>query len=290
MPQGHTRILAPDNDASPIKVASIENPTAGYGTGVVMKLAIISADLVRTQIGSGTQDDIQTLTFNTPPSSGAFKIQVPVERTGPINYNASALIIQEALRKTTSLNNLGVTVTGPAGGPFVITTPTKKMPPFQLDAYTIETSPLVWVPTRTQIRYYEGLGSMSLGYSAGKLYWSQIVQLTTGLKSGTMVLTFQGMQSSAIPYNATASQVKAALAGWYSLYPTEYDVVGGPFPDNPILITFGGRYQFNGSPIVVATHSFGSNNSPIIYGAGKQLFVAKQSASGKYLVIRTPFL
>lgn len=288
MPQEYSRLITADSDASPIKVASIGSASAGYGLGLIMAIETARADFVHTQIGSDTQDDIQTLTFPTPFVSGTYKLSLPEETTTALSWNANRAQIQAAADKLLTVGNGMIVVSG--NGPFIFTTKKRKMDDFSIDISKIDTGSPIWVPTRSQVKYYEALGSQTLGYSAGILYSSQVIELTKATSTGTMTLRFQNQDSAAIPYNATASQVAAALASWTNVGPSEIAVVGGQLPSKSIMIIFKGRYQFNNTPITVLTHSFGSTNTPKIYGAGKQLLVAKQSSSGKYLVIRTPFL
>jgi subtilisin family serine protease len=49
-------------------------------------------------------------------------------------------------------------------------------------------------------------------------------------------------QTSTIPFNATASQVLAALHGIAAIQPGDVAVTGGPLPGAPILVAFQGRY------------------------------------------------
>lgn len=275
-----------DSDASPVKVASL---TLNAGKGLVFEIQKAALSFAHTQEGTESQDDIQTLTWESLPSSGYYRIIIGGESTKKLNWSATTAQIQAALNEMESLDDNEIVVTG-TKPTHIFTTTNQGMPDFDIDAGTLQIDKLIWVPTRKQVDYYEALGTMSIAYSSGTLGWSQVIELKTGITSGTMVLRFKNQNSSGINWNATAAQVKTALAGWTSTAATNYDVFGGPLPAKSILIQFKNELQFNSSPITVATHSFGSTNNPTVYQTGKQLFVQRQSSSGKYLIVRTPFL
>jgi hypothetical protein len=70
----------------------------------------------------------------------------------------------------------------------------------------------------------------------------QTVTITGGPTGGTYTLTFSGQTTAAIPYNATAAQVKSALEALSNVEVGDVAVSGGPHPGTAIAVTFGGQY------------------------------------------------
>ncbi|MFJ6069059.1 hypothetical protein ACIQHU_39220 [Streptomyces tendae] len=70
----------------------------------------------------------------------------------------------------------------------------------------------------------------------------QTVTITGGPTGGTYTLTFSGQTTAAIPYNATAAQVKSALEALSNVDVGDVAVSGGPHPGTAVVVTFGGQY------------------------------------------------
>ncbi|MFJ3043612.1 hypothetical protein [Streptomyces tendae] len=70
----------------------------------------------------------------------------------------------------------------------------------------------------------------------------QTVTITGGPTGGTYTLTFSGQTTAAIPYNATAAQVKTALEALSNVNAGDVAVSGGPHPGTAVVVTFGGQY------------------------------------------------
>lgn len=66
----------------------------------------------------------------------------------------------------------------------------------------------------------------------------QTITITGTPTSGDFTLTYDGDETAAIPYNATAAQVKTALAALDTLDASDITVTGGPFPGTPVVVTF----------------------------------------------------
>lgn len=69
----------------------------------------------------GGTSAVQTATMSGVPTGGTFKLIYRGEATGTIVYNATGANVQTALRALANIGATGVTVTGSAGGPWVIT-------------------------------------------------------------------------------------------------------------------------------------------------------------------------
>lgn len=81
----------------------------------------------------------------------------------------------------------------------------------------------------------------------------QTITLTGDPTGGTYTLTFSGQTTAAIPYNATAAQVRTALEGLSNIDPGDVVTGGGAHPGTPVTVTFGG--QFTGDNVAQMTAS-----------------------------------
>lgn len=90
----------------------------------------------------------------------------------------------------------------------------------------------------------------------------QQVAITGSPTSGTFTLTYSGQTTAAIPYNATAAQVKTALEGLSNINPGDVDVTGGPLPGTAVSVTFKGQYIGTNVAAMTSTDSLGGGSSP----------------------------
>lgn len=102
---------------------------------------------------------------------------------------------------------------------------------------------------------YNLIGSRP-GYSASDVCWgigygifacneTQSLTITGNPTGGTVVLRSPlnaGVNSTAVPWNAAATDVQTALAPWTSFDNGELVCSGGPWPNEPINVTYKGRY------------------------------------------------
>lgn len=89
---------------------------------------------------------------------------------------------------------------------------------------------------------------------------------TTGVPTaGTFTLAFQGRQTAAIPYNASAAQVESALEALPGgvLAPADVTVTGGPLPAG-VVVTFGGRYSGRDIPTMATTSALTGGTTPTV--------------------------
>ncbi len=68
----------------------------------------------------------------------------------------------------------------------------------------------------------------------------QSVTITGTPTGGTFTLTWSGQTTAAIPYNATAAQVLAALQALSNIGDNDVSVTGGPGPGSAFAVTFKG--------------------------------------------------
>lgn len=88
----------------------------------------------------------------------------------------------------------------------------------------------------------------------------QTITVTGGPTGGSYTLSFNpgdGVQTTAaIPYNATAAQVLAALLALPAFVYGDLATAGGPHPGTPITVTFQGRYSGLNVAQMTSTDSF----------------------------------
>lgn len=102
----------------------------------------------------------------------------------------------------------------------------------------------------------------------------QTVTITGGPTGGSYTLTFSGQTTAAIPYNATAAQVKTALEALSNVEPGDVAVSGGPHPGTAVVVTFGGQYL--GEDVAQMTASGAS----LTGGTSPAVAVATSTAGG----------
>lgn len=71
----------------------------------------------------------------------------------------------------------------------------------------------------------------------------QQVAITGTPTGGTFTLTFDGVTSGTIAYNAAAGVVQTALEAMSNIAPGDVTVTGGALPGTPVLVAFGGAYN-----------------------------------------------
>lgn len=93
---------------------------------------------------------------------------------------------------------------------------------------------------------------------------SEIQTLTiTGIPTGgTFTITFAGQTTTAIPYNAVATAVGAALIALSNIGPGDVVCTGGPLPGTPVVITFGGAYAGTDVALMTTTSSLTGGTTP----------------------------
>ncbi len=92
----------------------------------------------------------------------------------------------------------------------------------------------------------------------------QTISVTGSPTGGTYTLTFTGQTTAAIPYNATAAQVKTALEALSNINVGDVAVSGGPHPGTAIVVTFGGQYLSDDVAQITATGSLTGGSSPAV--------------------------
>jgi hypothetical protein len=102
----------------------------------------------------------------------------------------------------------------------------------------------------------------------------QGVAITGSPTGGTFTLTWSGQTTAAIPYNATAAQVKTALVALSNIGPGDVDVTGGPLPGTGVSVTFKGQYI--GTDVAAMTKNAGG----LTGGSTPDVTIATSTAGG----------
>jgi len=156
-------------------------------------------------LGSDT-NEIQVITIVGTATGGTFTLTFDGETTGSIAYNASAATVEAALEALSNIGVGNVDVTGSAGGPYTVEF-TGALADTDVAKITADTTAL------------EGVNEI------------QTVTLNTAT-GGTFTLTFEGEETSALAYNASAAAVEAALEALSNIGVGNVDVTGsagGPY-------------------------------------------------------------
>lgn len=90
----------------------------------------------------------------------------------------------------------------------------------------------------------------------------QSVTVTGSPTGGTYTLTWSGQTTAAIPYNATAAQVKTALEALSNINVGDVTVTGGPHPGTAMAVTFAGQYLGEDVAAMTATASLTGGSTP----------------------------
>jgi hypothetical protein len=76
---------------------------------------------IGTNIVADGASEVQTVTVTGTPTGGTFTLTYDGQTTAAIAYNATAAVVQSALRALSNMPESGVSVTGSAGGPYTVT-------------------------------------------------------------------------------------------------------------------------------------------------------------------------
>lgn len=92
----------------------------------------------------------------------------------------------------------------------------------------------------------------------------QQIAITGAPTGGTFKLAFAGQQTVNIDYDATALDIRTALAALNDIEESDITVTGGPLPGSPIVVTFGGRFDGNDVEQLTAVSSLTGGSSPAV--------------------------
>lgn len=103
----------------PRRRVTVGNPTCLLGFSG--RDSVDSAVFDGSTIQPGGVSAVQTATITGTPTGGTFKLAFRGQATSALAYNATGATVQAALRALSRVGAAGVTVTGGAGGPYVVT-------------------------------------------------------------------------------------------------------------------------------------------------------------------------
>lgn len=167
-----------------------------------------------------TSNEEQTVAIAGTPTGGYYLLSYTdadgkVQTTDQIAYNASASAVQSALRKLTGLSKVTVSATG--------TTPNF-------------THTIVFTGVGGDVALLSYTNHMT---GATAVNEQQRISLSN-TDGGTFTLTFNGSTTAAIDYDATSSEIDAALEALGNIASGDLTCAGGPLPGSPVTVTFGG--------------------------------------------------
>ena len=233
--------------ASPLPVI-----TAGPST-----LAGPAPTVKHTTTGVTGANEVQTLSVSGSPTGGGFTLSFGGQTTASIAFNATAAQVQTALAALTSIQAGNITC---AGGPlptssvsitFQGTLGFAPQNPITIGANTLSggTTPAPAIARTTPgVQSVNDVQSLSISGTA------------TG---GTFALSFQGATAAALPYNATATQLQAALQALQNIGAGNAVCAGGPLPGSAVTITFQGALSAAPQPTIsIADNSLSTSTTP----------------------------
>lgn len=91
--------------------------------------------------------------------------------------------------------------------------------------------------------------------SASEYNTNELQRIVSNRTGGTFTLNFDGQTTTALRWDATASQIRAALIALPNIGPTDVLVDGGPLNLDYINITFMGQYAYTDVPLLGFTSS-----------------------------------
>ena len=197
---------------------------------------------------------VQTLTLTGIPTGGTFMLSFGGQTTSAIPFNATSAQVQAALAALSTIGAGNLNCAGAAlpAGPVTMTfAGTLASGPQPLigagtNALTGGTTPAPQIASTTA-----GVATAAV----------QTLSVSNNPNAGSFTLTFGGLATAPIPFNATSAQVQAALAGLATIGAGNVACTGGPLPGTSVVITFAGQLAPGSQPTLTA-------NSASLVGAG----------------------
>lgn len=217
--------------------------------------------LVFTGAGFGQKmlDDKQRYLRTTGvPAGGTITITATLDSavTAAIAYNATGATVQTALRALPTIGAAGVTVSGSAGGPWVVTF-AGELASKNVPLITLEANNLTGGATPTL-----GIVETTPGVD-GTTSEVQTLTLSGTPTGGSVVLGFKTNSTTppAIAYNAAASAIQTALLAMPLFASGDVVATGGPLP-SVVSLAFGGAYAAAELPSLSISNALTGGSSP----------------------------
>ena len=125
----------------------------------------------------------------------------------------------------------------------------------------------VFVPaviTQSKIRGVFILSSQNVRLDVDAHNEVQTISITGSPTGGTFTLTYNSDTTAAIPYDATAAAVEAALQALASIGTGGVSVIGGSLPNTPLAVTFRGGLARTNVAQLTSTSSLTGGSNPAI--------------------------
>jgi hypothetical protein len=200
--------------------------------------------------------DVQTLSINGNPTGGNFTLTFGGQTTATIPFNATAAQVQADL---TALSTIGANNVVCTGGPLpaasVTVTFAGALAPGPQQPIGVGTNGLTGGTTPAP-----AVAHTTTGAAVADVQTMSITDSPTG---GSFTLIFGGQTTAAIPFNATAARVQAALTALPAIGANNVACTGGPLPGSSVTITFAGTMAPGPQgPITAGTNMLTSAGGP----------------------------
>jgi len=173
--------------------------------------------LETTQEAVAGVDEVQTVSIPAAATGGTFTLTFDAVETGNIAYNADGAAVDAALEAIVPIGAGDVAVTGPAGGPWVVTFETllaaAPQPDMTGDGALLSSFNVTVVETQV---------------GGGGVNEIQTIGIPASITSGTFTMTYNGQTTGTIAWNASAGTVEAALKTLTNIDSGDVTVTGGP--------------------------------------------------------------
>lgn len=173
--------------------------------------------------GAGA-DEVQLIT-PANHTGGTFTLTYAGQTTAAIAYNATAATVAAALKALSNIGDSDVSVTGPAGGPWVVT----------FGGALAETNVAQLTSTVTSL-----LGINEV----------QVITITGAPTGGTFDLTWDGQTAANLAYDITAAALQTALRALTNINGANVTVAGDA--GGPFTVTFIGALAGANQPAITA--------------------------------------
>lgn len=254
-----------------------ERTTYGLFRGILMRITKEEAHVSGALYGqvmtesvtlSTGRNEVQTVTVGTN-TAGQFKLTYSAQQTADIDFDASHVTVQAALVALSNIAPGDVSVTGPAGGPWLVEfTGTLGSQNVSLMTLANGTTPLSGgsgqgVSTTDPGFTLADVPELPVDVNAFTLYVgdslnNEVQLVTVQASGGTFTLTFtdplgNSYTTTALAENAAAATVQTAMEVLANINAGDVVVTGSA--GGPFTFTFGGRYA-------------GLNLNPLTYDDG----------------------
>ena len=202
--------------------------SAGNGDWTTSAVPAMKVTVKKT--GGPGVSQVQTLSYSATPTSGNFTLEFLGEKTTSISYDATAATIQAALELLTTIGAGNIVCAGGALNSADVTVT------FQ-NALAITNHSLI-EPDFTGATSTLAATVTTTGSSGNNE--TQEIDLIGGASGGTFTITYSGVTSGTIAYNASASNVDAALEAMSNIGSGDVTCSGGSLPGTAVSVEFTG--------------------------------------------------